>query len=176
MAHWHALAKLRVHTDLTLNIMDGVTADLGSKLRTFQKETCEAFPTRELKRERDARIHRAQQTKATPSGAPANKPVPRPSGSSSGAPASNWVASSRRGTDPPPLSTAHPAQTTLNHNDISKSTAHDSTKHKKTFNLQTYKLHALGDYTTTIRKYGTTDSYSTEMVCMAHCRLMSHSL
>ena len=34
----------------------------------------------------------------------------------------------------------------------------------KTFNLQTYKLHALGDYSSSIRKFGTTDSYSTEPV------------
>jgi hypothetical protein len=32
------------------------------------------------------------------------------------------------------------------------------------FNLQTYKFHALGDYADTIRRFGTTDSYSTEPV------------
>lgn len=34
----------------------------------------------------------------------------------------------------------------------------------KTFNMNTYKAHALGDYAKTIRRYGTTDSYSTEPV------------
>jgi hypothetical protein len=34
----------------------------------------------------------------------------------------------------------------------------------KKFNLQTYKFHSLGDYADTIRRYGTTDSYSTERV------------
>jgi hypothetical protein len=34
----------------------------------------------------------------------------------------------------------------------------------KTLNLNTYKFHALGDYTRMIRRYGTTDSYSTEVV------------
>ncbi|KIJ15701.1 hypothetical protein PAXINDRAFT_76356, partial [Paxillus involutus ATCC 200175] len=34
----------------------------------------------------------------------------------------------------------------------------------KTFNLQTYKLHALGDYTAQIWAYGTTDSISTQPV------------
>jgi hypothetical protein len=33
------------------------------------------------------------------------------------------------------------------------------------FNLCTYKLHALGDYASTIRRRGTTDSYSTQAVC-----------
>ncbi|KIK19173.1 hypothetical protein PISMIDRAFT_13861 [Pisolithus microcarpus 441] len=32
----------------------------------------------------------------------------------------------------------------------------------KTFNLRTYKLHALSDYTTTIKMFGTLDSYLTQ--------------
>jgi hypothetical protein len=34
----------------------------------------------------------------------------------------------------------------------------------KAFNLSTYKWHALGDYANTIRRYGTTDNYSTQTV------------
>lgn len=34
----------------------------------------------------------------------------------------------------------------------------------KTFNLNTYKLHALGDYPQTIRERGTTDNYTTQRV------------
>jgi hypothetical protein len=34
----------------------------------------------------------------------------------------------------------------------------------KSFNLFTYKLHALGDYVQSIRAFGTTDSYSTQLV------------
>jgi hypothetical protein len=34
----------------------------------------------------------------------------------------------------------------------------------KQFNLNTYKFHALGDYCNTIRRFGTTDSYSTQTV------------
>jgi hypothetical protein len=42
-----------------------------------------------------------------------------------------------------------------------------SSKRKpKSFNLNTYKFHALGDYVETIRMYGTTDSYSTEPVSL----------
>lgn len=37
----------------------------------------------------------------------------------------------------------------------------------KKLNLSTYKYHALGDYPNTIRQYGTTDSYSTQTVCMS---------
>ena len=32
------------------------------------------------------------------------------------------------------------------------------------FNMYTYKLHALGDYVTTIWRYGTSDNYSTQVV------------
>jgi hypothetical protein len=38
----------------------------------------------------------------------------------------------------------------------------------KTFNLDTYKYHSLGDYVEHIRQYGTTDSYSTEPVRCLH--------
>jgi len=34
----------------------------------------------------------------------------------------------------------------------------------KKLNLSTYKWHALGDYVSTIRRYGTTDNYSTQTV------------
>lgn len=37
-------------------------------------------------------------------------------------------------------------------------------RRQKTMNLDTYKIHSLGDYVDTIRHYGTTDSFSTELV------------
>ena len=36
---------------------------------------------------------------------------------------------------------------------------------RKSLNLSTYKFHSLGDYPNTIRRYGTTDNYSTQIVC-----------
>jgi hypothetical protein len=36
----------------------------------------------------------------------------------------------------------------------------------KHLNLRTYKYHALGDYTSMIRSFGTTDSYSTQSVSL----------
>jgi hypothetical protein len=39
-----------------------------------------------------------------------------------------------------------------------------NTRREKALNLNTYKVHALGDYSSTIRRYGTTDSYTTESV------------
>jgi hypothetical protein len=116
-AHWHGLAKLRMHTDLTLNVMDCVTTEIGAGLRDFQTKLCPAFTTRELQREADAR--RRRQSKNAKAGADETK----------------------------------------------KASVNDGKKKKKkAFNIQTYKCHALGDYVETIRKFGTTDSYSTEPV------------
>ena len=39
---------------------------------------------------------------------------------------------------------------------------------KKRFNLRIYKYHALGDYVKTIRRLGTSDSYSTTPVSIVH--------
>ncbi|KAJ8592017.1 hypothetical protein M405DRAFT_734033, partial [Rhizopogon salebrosus TDB-379] len=111
-AQWHALAKLRMHTDETLDLLDIITVKFGKQLRHFQKHTCIAFKTQELRREAERRQRRQSQSLASNGGAT--------------------------------IST------------------HQTARRSKTFNLQTYKLHALGDYSTSIRKFGTTDSYSTE--------------
>ena len=55
LAHWHGLAKLRLHMDAMLYILNEMTDLLGQALRNFQHDTCSAFQTRELKKEADAR-------------------------------------------------------------------------------------------------------------------------
>jgi len=54
-AHWHGIAKLRMHTDDTLKIFDDLTVRIGSNFRPFNKHTCPAFDIKELRREVDAR-------------------------------------------------------------------------------------------------------------------------
>ena len=44
-----------------------------------------------------------------------------------------------------------------------------SGKLSRSLNLNTYKFHALGDYPATIRRFGTTDSYSTQAVRSKFC-------
>lgn len=56
--YWHGLAKLRQHTDVTLETMDRLTTALGEKFREFQQHTCSAFVTHELKKETNARKRR----------------------------------------------------------------------------------------------------------------------
>ena len=47
-----------MHTDETLEILERVSARLGSQLRTFANETCPSFSTQELRREADSRKRR----------------------------------------------------------------------------------------------------------------------
>ena len=57
-AHWHGIAKLRMHIDPTLDILDETTVSLGKQSRSFAENTCSAFDTRELQREANARKRR----------------------------------------------------------------------------------------------------------------------
>jgi hypothetical protein len=46
----------------------------------------------------------------------------------------------------------------------SKGAGSNPVRKLKAFNMNTYKLHSVGDYVDMIRRYGTTDSYSTQVV------------
>ena len=56
MAEWHALAKLRIHTDGTLMVLEDLTRELGKLLRQFRDLTCSQFSTVELPKETAARV------------------------------------------------------------------------------------------------------------------------
>lgn len=109
-AYWHALAKLRMHTDQTLALLDAATISLSKQFQHFQDNICPNFNTRELQREADARDRKTKKKEG-----------------------------SSTATGP-------------------------ATRRIRTINLNSYKYHALGDYADTIRKYGTTDLFSTEPV------------
>ena len=117
LCHWHALAKLHMHTDETLAIFEGVTKDLGDHIRNFVSDTCPHFATKELLCEAEARRRRGHQKLSD-----SNR--------------SNVTTQHRYGQQP------------------------------KGLNLQTYKLHALVDYPSQVRMYGTTDLYSTQSVSL----------
>lgn len=112
LAEWHALAKLQLHTDRTLVLLDQALRRLGDQLRRFQKDTCAAIPARELPQETNQRQRRE---------------------------VADIQSGRRKG-------------------------AVTSTALPKTINLNTYKFHALGDYSRMIKMYGSTDSYSTLVV------------
>ena|ERR1700722_16852829 len=191
IAHWHALAKLRVHNDSTLGVMDSTTKLLGEKLREFKDKTCSAFETRELKREYNARIRRtAKSIAAKDPGKTVNALLTHnltttTSSMSEIVSSQNIIISSSpqvvmtarpSDTPNPPSTTAQLFEPLIAEGSnpllsppraqVSVPTEQLGGKARriKTLNLNTYKLHSLGDYTASIRKYGTSDSYTTELV------------
>ena len=58
LATWHAYAKLRLHTDNTLNSFEALTKPLGAALRNFGGKFSDRFETKELPKETDARKQR----------------------------------------------------------------------------------------------------------------------
>ena len=105
------MAKLRLHSDSTLSILDNVTTSMGERLHQFKYDVCPQYNTKELPRETKAR----QRKKA--------------------------------------------ANATATNSDATPTTALS-----KSYNLETYKGHSAGDVVEHIRRFGTTDSYSTQVV------------
>ncbi|KAJ7222643.1 hypothetical protein GGX14DRAFT_352730 [Mycena pura] len=68
LGEWHALAKLKLHTDTTLGFLRTATKAIGTKLRRFQKVVCPNFDTKELPAEGAARQHRQNKKTATGKG------------------------------------------------------------------------------------------------------------
>lgn len=232
-AHWHGLAKLRMHTDQTLELLDQVTISLSTQFRYFVNTVCPNFKTRELPREALARSRRQKQLVTepdlmphaphpTPGNIPAetlapfedqlnglpsvpfSNPDPIPSNAlqlhhadsaSSGilltgamdlplnhtaslppntTPLDNPGAASCLLSDttipmaPDVIVVTSPAENSETTGYIptadGTSVPAGRTRRLKEFNLNTYKYHSLADYADMIRKYGTTDSYSTELV------------
>lgn len=75
MAYWHSLAKLRMHTDSSVNVLDRTTSTLGDALRFFANETCRHFATVETDAEYRAR-GRAMARRFTRTGAQGTAPQP----------------------------------------------------------------------------------------------------
>ncbi|KAG1844851.1 hypothetical protein DFJ58DRAFT_731120 [Suillus subalutaceus] len=119
-AQWHALAKLRLHSESTLDFLEDTFKKLSRQLRKFHDCTCAAFSTVELPKEKAARLRKFVQG-VGPHDAPPGSSGPK----------------------------------------------------VKMFNLNTYKFHAMGDYVHTIKFFGTTDSFTTQIGELAHRALKS---
>ncbi|KAK7679639.1 hypothetical protein QCA50_017351 [Cerrena zonata] len=119
VAEWHANAKLRLHTNSTVKILEELTRTFGFMIRYFTNKICPTYQTRELPREEAARVRR--QAKKASQG-----------------------------------------------NQLPTTPAANTGRLNKTFQLLTYKLHAMGDYVWHIIRFGTTDSYSTQTSELEH--------
>jgi hypothetical protein len=111
-AHWHALAKLRVHSETTLSALDDTFKKLLHQLCKFCNFTCVTFNTAELPKDKAAW---------------------------------EWKAARE-------CSGLHNPDTG------------DGSRKVKRFNLNTYKFHAMGDYVQSIWLFGTTDSFTTQII------------
>lgn len=114
----HSFAKLRLHSDLSLVILDDHMTQFGKSLQKFKNDVCPDFKTKSLAKEAGARHRRI-------------------------------------------------ARNCFRHGPSSKGkekVVDDEESSKKNFNINTYKIHALGSYGRFIRMFGTTDSYSTQVV------------
>src|SRR5882762_7372865 len=60
LVEWHALAKLRMHTDMTLSLMDLATTAPGQQLCRFCQDVCFAYSTKDLLKEQAARKRKKQ--------------------------------------------------------------------------------------------------------------------
>jgi hypothetical protein len=145
---WHARAKLRLHTTSTMAFLENTTTALGRSLRHFKEHVCSQYITRELPRETAARGRR---TAALASSATTGQGHGRGRGKGRGRGHGRAEIDGTRSTDD--LGTTPDVLT-------------NSGPRTKSFNLTTYKLHALGDYVTMIKQFGTTDNTSTQTVCM----------
>jgi len=138
-AEWRSLAKLRMHTDSSLDLLEQVTTEFGKLMRDFHDMTCSDFNTMELPKETAARNRREAARNACNN---------------------NKLSSTLPFKDP---------NTTIGASKHASSTPKPSACKKKFFNLSTPKFHFLGDYVCYIRYAGTTDSYSTQLVSFSLC-------
>lgn len=116
LAEWHSYAKLRLHTESTLEDFKSVTKRLCDLIHKFKKTVCKRYVTKELPREINARGRRTARLAAQGKAPQARRAA------SAGA-------------------------------------------RNVEFNMSTYKMHALPDYPLYVRALGTTDNYTTQMVC-----------
>ncbi|TRM55172.1 hypothetical protein BD626DRAFT_607153, partial [Schizophyllum amplum] len=74
MAYWHSLAKLRMHTTSSVDILDRATTELGKALRHFADDICPAYTTYETDREYATR-KRAEAKRASKASGPSSSSV-----------------------------------------------------------------------------------------------------
>lgn len=173
--HWHGLAKLQMHHDITLEIFDAETRSLGEKLHDFSMKTCAAFDTIELCWEQQALLCQEAWNESSHGhqNALASASVPHL------APHSSRTSSDSANLDSLLQGIQQPQSTggSMNHDlPICINSAADQTQPRgsnlpthggrrcKKLNINTYKFHSYSNYPNTIQECRTMDSYSTELV------------
>ncbi|KAF5374151.1 hypothetical protein D9615_008829 [Tricholomella constricta] len=174
-AEWHALAKARMHTDSTVELLEALTTEFGQLIRQFRDLTCSAYNTVELPGEAAARVRRTKAVQDVNSAAEVTKVHsggPNTAAAAVTTPEGLAAATSMLAPAIPPTSSAT-LMTAASEQSHTATVGQDqrnwaSSRRTKKLNLHLYKLHALGDYANSIRTFGTTDSYSTQLGELAH--------
>ena len=121
LVQWHGLAKLRRHTNKTVDVLRQATIRLGHELREFRRYTS------------DIEVYETPKEVATRQRRTRIKARPR-------------------------------AALALDSDCFDEMEKAEPARRRAYFNLETSKLHALGDYPDMIETMGTTDSFSTQTV------------
>ena len=143
LSTWHGLAKLRLHTESTVINLENSITRLGEILRKFSESLCPAYATYELPSEEAARVRRkATAAKKTKAQSPKKK--------------------KKKSTQPPAIEKKKAGP--IKPEGSGQTSNSKPSRRRRSFNLVTYKLHALGWYPRAIRLYGTSDNYNTQTV------------
>lgn len=144
LSNWHALAKLRMHHDVTLLNLEHGTRHMYTAVRTFANTTCQRYTTHELPTEAERREN-CKTSDKTPG--ISNKPS---SGDRKG-----------KGKATDQLSDQVPVNGLMDSN----TSPPVSTRQTVEFTvMNSIKYHFLGDYVSFIRRLGTTDGVSSQCV------------
>ncbi|KAJ3543294.1 hypothetical protein NMY22_g3196 [Coprinellus aureogranulatus] len=194
-AEWHALAKLKMHTDATLALLENATKQLGDEFRSFVENVCAKIPTKALRSELEAQERHEQRRKEAAGRRRAQSPVgenpdtleSQSTGHAENAQVDSTAAINKqcafrviapsiwRGDSLPPTPPNDEVQAELPPEEVShvappkrKKTSKRSKDDVVQFNITTPKFHFLGDYVKSIRLFGTTDNYSTQLGELLH--------
>lgn len=148
MAYWHGLAKMRMHVESSVRLLNDIYTVMGSHLRHFEQVVCPWYDTRETAKEHAKRIR--AQTRITA------KTMPRQTS----------ITSATSSIDP---SGTAPASIPLS----TENTRTSRTGQKsRSFNLATIKAHLLGYCPRYIHLFGTLEMLSTMVVrVVLRCKL-----
>ena len=174
MAHWHGLAKLRMHHNLLLDYLDETTRMLGLRLCQFCQKTCTAFETRELQCKYNAHVCRGAKQAAHSNHQleTSARVMTMAHREQNTEPVLHEHSCTQENSDTAtsiPLAEHQHAVENLETTSPASEIAPAATSRSpgwwgKMLNINTYKFHSYGDYARTIRTHGTMDSYLTEPV------------
>ncbi len=159
-AEWHGLAKLRMHTESSLTLLEALTTEFGLLMQSFQELTSRDLIAVELPKEKEARNRKAKKASSSGSGTAqvSNDTHPAAGPGSTGSDPTRDIAPSKGLAENPGNSKSRhqpilPDQAYSNDKLVSVEAPSSSSGGRKLriLSLSTIKYHFLGDYVHSIR-------------------------